>query len=191
MMSEVTGPREDVYGMLARLFVGPPDEELLESILGYEVVLDAERLAVDFTELLRGIRQSSPPPPYESLYREGVLHGESTREVIDAYHAFDVHPSGIMDGEPADHISLELDFMRHLVILESDAGTAEELMGILRAEDDFLDRHLCQWVGGLSRRIDDQDETGFYSSVASFTDMWVTDDLRRVRERLDAVGVSP
>ncbi len=191
MMSDVTGSREEVYGTLARLFLGPPDEELLESLLGQEVDVDTERLAVDFTELLRGIRQSSPPPPYESLYREGVLHGESTREVIEAYHAFEVHPSGAMEGEPADHISLELDFMRHLATLESDAGTAEELMGILRAEDDFLDRHLCQWVGGLRQRIDDQDETGFYTSVATFTDAWVTEDLRRVRERLDAGEVSP
>ena len=191
MMSELTGPREEVYGMLARLFIGPPDEKLLETIVGHETDVDAERLAVDFTELLRGIRQSSPPPPYESLYREGVVHGESTREVVEAYHAFGVQPAGELEGEPADHISLELDFMRHLVTMESDAGTAEELMRILRAEDEFLDRHLCQWVGGLSRRIEDQDRTGFYSNVASFTDAWVTEDLRWIRERLHARGVDP
>jgi TorA-specific chaperone len=191
MMSEVVGSRDEVYGMLARLFIGPPNEELLESILGYEVDVDTERLAVDFTELLRGLRQSSPPPPYESLYREGVIHGESTQQVIEAYHAFGVHPSGELEGEPADHISLELDFMRHLVTLEADAGNAEELMRILRAEDEFLGEHLCLWVGGLSERIGDQDDTGFYSSVVSFTDAWVMDDLRRVRERLGAGEVAP
>lgn len=191
MMSEVGGPREEIYGMLARLFIRPPDEGLVEFLLGKDAEVDAETLAVEFTELLRGIRQTSPPPPYESLYREGVIQGETTQQVKEAYHAFGVHPAVSLEGEPADHISLELDFMRHLVTLEGDAGSAEELRTILQAEDEFLGEHLCLWVAGLHERIEVHDGTGFYSSVASFTNGWVVDDLQRVRDRLNAGEVAP
>jgi len=191
MMSDVGGPREDIYGMLARLFIRPPDEALVGSLLGEDAQVDIETLAVEFTELLRGIRQTSPPPPYESLYREGVIQGETTQRVMRAYHAFGVHPEGTLEGEPADHISLELDFMRHLVTLEDKVGSPEELQRILQAEDEFLGEHLCRWVAGLRERIEAQDGTGFYSSVASFTNGWVVDDHRRVRERLDAAEVAP
>jgi TorA maturation chaperone TorD len=189
MMSGVDGPREEVYGMLARLFIRPPDEALVESLMGEDAEVDAELLGVEFTELLRGIRQTSPPPPYESLYREGIIQGEATQRVMEAYRAFGVHPEGT--GEPADHISLELDFMRHLVTLEGGAESAGELRRILRAEDEFLGEHLCRWVAALRERIEAQDGTGFYSSVASFTSGWVVDDRRRVRERLDAGEVAP
>ena len=191
MMSEVGGSREEIYGMLARLFIRPPDEAMVESLLGEGAELDAETLAVEFTELLRGLRQTSPPPPYESLYREGVIQGETTHQVLEVYHAFGVHPAGTLEGEPADHISLELDFMRHLVTLEGGAGTAEELRTILQAEDEFLGEHLCRWVAGFGERIEVQDVTGFYSSVASFTDGWVVDDRRRVQLRLGAGEVAP
>jgi TorA maturation chaperone TorD len=191
MMSDVDSSREEIYGMLARLFLRPPDEALVRSLLGENASLDAETVAVEFTELLRGIRQTSPPPPYESLYREGVIQGQTTQKVIEAYHAFGVHPTETLDGEPADHISLELDFMRHLVTLEDSAATEEELRKILQAEDEFLGEHLCQWVAGLHERIQVQDGTGFYSSVASFTDEWVVDDRRRLQLRLNTGEVAP
>ncbi len=190
MMSDVDRSREEVYGMLARLFIRPPDETTVRSLMGDDAELDTETVAVEFTELLRGIRQTSPPPPYESLYREGVISGETTDQVLEVYHAFGVHPDGTLEGEPADHISLELDFMRHLVTLEGNAGTAKELQTILKAEAKFLGEHLCQWVGGFHERIAVQDGTGFYSSVASFTDGWVEDDRRRVQLRLGAEEVA-
>ncbi len=191
MMSRVGGSRDETYGMLAELFIRPPDGALVEILLGEGADVDVETLAVEFTQLLRGLRQSSPPPPYESLYREGVIQGETTQRVLEAYHAFGVHPDSTLEGEPADHISLELDFMRHLVTLEDEAGSAEELRTILEAEAEFLGEHLCRWVGGLRERIEVQDGTGFYSSVASFTDGWVADDRRRVRQRLGPGEVTP
>jgi TorA maturation chaperone TorD len=191
MMSKVGDSREEIYGMLARLFIHPPDQTLVNNLLGEEAEVDAETLAVEFTELMRGIRQTSPPPPYESLYREGVIQGETTHQVLDAYHAFGVHPAGSLEGEPADHISLELDFMRHLVNLEGQAGTPEELLTILQAEDEFLGEHLCRWVAEFRDRIEGHDGSGFYSGVATFTDGWVADDLRHVKLRLDSVEVAP
>jgi TorA maturation chaperone TorD len=191
MMSGLDGPREEVYGMLARLFMNPPDDQLVRSLLGDDDRVDVETLAVEFTELLRGLRPTSPPPPYESLYREGVIHGLSTDQVVEAYAAFGVHGSRAMEGEPADHISFELDFMRHLATLEAEAVDPEDIRGVLQAEDRFLEEHLCKWMGGFSQRLEEHDGTGFYSGAASFTDRWVTDDLARVRERLGAVEVVP
>jgi TorA-specific chaperone len=191
MMAEVEASREEVYGMLAELFIRPPNEAVVTSLLGEGHDVNLDVLAAEFTELLRGLRKTSPPPPYESLYREGVILGETTTQVLKSYHAFGIHPTDGLEGEPPDHISLELDFMRHLVALEGDAGSVEELRSILEAEDRFLEDHLCAWVGGLQERIADNDGSGFYSRVASFTSGWVADDLLRVQRRLGEGEVAP
>jgi TorA maturation chaperone TorD len=189
MMAGADGDRDGVYGMLAELFIRPPDRETVSSLLDIDVDIDA--LASEFTDLLRGLRRSSPPPPYESLYREGVLHGECTSDVLEAYRTFDVHPARSLEGEPPDHISLELDFMRHLCTMESDARDDKELRAILETEQRFLKDHLGTWVGDLWREIERADPSGFYSEVAAFTSRWVDEDRRRVEERMRAMGGQP
>ncbi|MEE8323978.1 MAG: molecular chaperone TorD family protein, partial [Candidatus Bathyarchaeia archaeon] len=47
----------------------------------------AQRLTIEFTRLLRGIKRGyGPPPPYESLYKgEKRVIGEVTRDVMRMY----------------------------------------------------------------------------------------------------------
>jgi TorA maturation chaperone TorD len=187
MMPPPDGTRDEVYGMLAELFIHPPDEEMASLLL--EGPVDVEALAVEFTTLLRGIRETSPPPPYESLYREGVLNGETTMDVVDAYRAFDVQPALGFEGEPADHISFELAFMRHLCLKEAEAGDEAELGRVLEAERTFLGSHLTTWLGGLRGKLEEADGSSFYYELAVFTNEWVESDHILVQDRLMAMGV--
>jgi TorA maturation chaperone TorD len=72
-----TGDVQEGLGFIARFissFRHQPEEEILR------------RIAVDRTRLFRGIREKdSPPPPYESVYREQRLRGESSSEVYGFY----------------------------------------------------------------------------------------------------------
>ncbi len=181
------GTRDEVYGMLAELFIRPPGEDMASRFVQGAVAVDT--LAVEFTTLLRGIRDTSPPPPYESLYREGVLNGDCTMDVMDAYRAFDVRPVDDLEGEPPDHISFELDFMRLLCTREGEARTDAELLAILEAEGRFLSSHLTTWAGRLREEIEQADTTGFYSELAAFTDRWIETDHQLVQDRLLALGV--
>jgi len=183
--------REGTYGMLAELFSRPPREEEVVHLLGEDSGLDADELAADFTDLLRGLRSTSPAPPYESFHREGVLVGKSTDQVLGTYRSFGVGRGEAMEGEPADHIALELDFMRHLCALEASAEGPGEVRRLLEAQEGFLSEHLARWVDDLRDGIAAGDRTGFYTRVASLTSEWVASDLELLRERLGPGEVVP
>lgn len=191
MRVDVNGNRDEIYGMLAELFIQPADERTVATLLGDDADVDMDVLAGDFTDLLRGLRPFSPPPPYESLYREGVIHGRATSEVMEIYARYGVEPTTTLGGEMPDHISLELDFMRHLCTLEGGSSSEDEIRTLLEAQEEFLDEHLTRWVGNLQERIERDDQTGFYSKVAAFTNDWVTEDHQRVRGRLETMGGGP
>jgi TorA maturation chaperone TorD len=191
MIAEADGPRDQVYGMLAELFIRPPDEETVSTLLPDAESIDIDLLGAEFTEAFRGLRRDSPRPPYESLYREGVLYGESTQQVVRSYSSYDVEPTGSYEGEPPDHIAFELDFMRHLCALEREAVDDEALTSILDAERRFLEGHILPWIGVLEREVQGMEGSGFYGEVTSFTSNWVDEDHRRVTERLMAVGGYP
>jgi len=185
MRPDVNGNRDEIYGMLAELFIQPADERTVATLLGDDADLDMDVIAGDFTDLLRGLRPFSPPPPYESLYREGVIHGRATTEVMEIYARYGVEPTTTLGGEMPDHISLELDFMRHLCSLEGASSSEDEIGSLLETEERFLADHLTRWVGKFQARIERDDQTGFYSRVAAFTNEWVTEDHQRVQDRLE------
>jgi len=143
-------------------------------------------LSVEFTRLLRGLKPSySPPPPYESVYRENSdrVFGESTFQVYKEYRHFGLNLADRFKGEPPDHISFELNFMSHLCRKEAEAwnkGEYSEGLSLLRVERDFLEQHLIQWVSLLSKKINSEDKLGFYSAIAELTDGWISFDYEQI-----------
>lgn len=111
--------------------------------------LDGDALAVEYTRLFSGIQEGlGPPPPFESLWREDRLIGETTVAVIDAYAR-----AGFADIDPAagpqDHIAVELKFLALLALREAqawqagDTALARERIGQQR---EFIARHLAAWA---------------------------------------------
>lgn len=172
-------PAGRVFHLLGRLYLEPPDEELLSTVATWATrwletdpeesiaatldrleaadPADAQRLNEEFTRLFRGVLPGSPDPPYESLYRDGALEGPSGAAVRSAYHSagVDVAPES---GELADHLGIELHFV----------GALRE-RGDQEAAADFLAAHPTKWFDEFAARVREQDPAPFYEAVLELT----------------------
>ncbi len=108
-----------------------------------------DELGSEFTRLFSGVQESlGPPPPFESVWREDRLIGESTAQVIAAYAQAgfaEIAP----EAGPQDHISAELKFIALLALREAEAWQAEDMAGAhqrLLQQRDFLNQHLTIWA---------------------------------------------
>ena len=143
-----------------------------------------QSLSVDYTRLFRGIMPGyGPPPPYESVYREGRCWGESTVEVLKEYRCFGLTPGGTHSGEPPDYLQFELEFMRFLCTKEAEAwriGDQEEALKLLSTQERFLGEHLIKWIHNFCENIRKYDTLGFYRGWADATEGWIHFDIHQI-----------
>lgn len=197
--------RAEAYWFLASLFGGPIDREILERIVGVaadrvpeeagiarelravlvsepDVGALAERLATDHARLFLGLRQGyGPPPPYESLWREGRIQGDTTLGVAGAYSAAGFEDRGPWG--PCDHIAYELRFLASLCNAESEAvaaGRSEEGDWARERQAEFLAEHLLAWVPAYCRRLAGQAGEPLYAALARVTTDVLAADARRL-----------
>jgi len=173
-----TGEMQEGLGLIAGFissFKGGLPEETLR------------RIAVDRTRLFRGISEkNSPPPPYESVYREERLWGESS---INVYRFYCKVGLALPDTwtEAADFLGTELDFMRLLGQNEAEAwrdNQSDRAMELLRASLDFLRDHLLKWVDPFCERMYRMAELDFYKGLAKLTIGFLKYDSHFVEEQL-------
>lgn len=161
-----------VYRVLAQLFLEPPTAPQLEALgrwadrwleteppepiadalgpIAAAEPADAETLNESFTRLFGGVVPNAPPPPYESLYRDGALYGPSAAAVRRTYRevGVDVEESA---GELDDHLGIEL-----LVVAE------------LRERDDldalssFVRDHPLAWFDAFADAVAAAEPVPFY-----------------------------
>jgi len=110
---------------------------------------------------------AGPPCP---LYG-GVYLGDRMKIMEDAvrfYNFFELHMSPQMHELP-DHITTELEFMHYLTFREAELRQqGNDPASLLRAERDFLARHLCRWVPRLQERLAKQTTCLFFPSLVRF-----------------------
>lgn len=110
---------------------------------------DGDRLAVEHTRLLAGLREGEGiPPPFESAWRPGHEAGEITLAVTQAYTAAGFADIDVEAG-PQDHLAVELKFMALLALREAEAWRRDDPAAAearIRQQREFLDRHLIEWV---------------------------------------------
>ena len=141
-----------------------------------------EAVSVEFTRLFRGVKKGySPPPPYESVYREeaGRVFGEVTVEVWRKYRSFGFSPVEELKSEPPDHLGLEMEFMYRLCSLEADAwqeADEQRAHQVGEGEKEFCREHLLTWLPQWRDRISEFDSLGFFRGLAELTLGWVTFD---------------
>ncbi len=141
----------------------------------------AQRLTIEFTRLLRGIKRGyGPPPPYESLYKgENRVIGEVTRDVMRMYQKAGF---GIIDKNtgPQDYIGAELKFMSFLCHKEMEAWKQDnvvEAKSCLELEKEFLNKHLLYMASRFSKDMVNDAKEKFYIAVAKLTEKFtITDD---------------
>ena len=108
-------------------------------------------------------------------------------EVLAIYHAYGLEKSGhLKDGE--DHIAYELEFMQFLadkcaaMLRAGDEDQAEQLA---RAQLNFLDDHLLNWVGKLTKQMRHFARTDFYQGVSYLTFGFLKESRAALQDMLD------
>jgi TorA maturation chaperone TorD len=109
-----------------------------------------------------------PPPPFESVWREDRLIGESTLAVIKAYVEAgfaDIEP----EAGPQDHIGVELKFLSLLALREAEAwksGNDEMARKRVAQQQKFLQQHLGLWAPRWADSIIEQSREPLYAALA-------------------------
>lgn len=205
-LGNIARDRSQVYWFLSTFYTTRPDGKFLAGLAGqlaaaaeegaedasgdgFELlrnVLDepdlealAERLAVEYTRLFRGLGEGyGPPPPYESIYRGSHLMGEVTLAVMARYNEAGF---GVIDETvgPQDHIGAELKFMSLLCydeIAAWDRGDRGAAVRSWERQREFLDQHLLRWMPSYCRKIQEESNERFYVGAALLTEHAVVAD---------------
>lgn len=107
-------------------------------------------------------------PPYETEYCRSTLTFYRTQQMADAagfYHAFGLEQNREQP-ERQDHISVELEFMAHLIRLELEAPSRAQAAICRDAQKKFLEEHLAWWAPGFAGLLRREAGEGFYAALA-------------------------
>lgn len=184
--------RSRFFWWLAEWFLNPPSRDTLASLpstMEAEPPVDAmdgawlalanaapepeavslDELGSEFTRLFSGVQESlGPPPPFESVWREDRLIGESTAQVIAAYAK-----SGFADiapeAGPQDHVAVELKFLALLALREAEAWRAGDQAAArqrLIQQSDFIKQHLAVWAPRWADAVIQQARLPLFAALA-------------------------
>jgi TorA maturation chaperone TorD len=167
--------RANFYGLLARLFYGPPDAALLGALAqSGEISADEPGLAAAWRELVAAAAQADPEQVREeyeetfvgtgkapiTLYSSAYLVRYSNDAPLVALRQ-ELAALGIArrDGvhEPEDHVAATLEVMRYLIAQRADS---------LDAQRNFFARWIRPTAERLCNAIEQSDKTRFYRSVS-------------------------
>lgn len=213
MMKSAAEPRLRVYRALATAFYFPnPDlssvvQELRDALASLGVNLFEEDLSAlerclaenkaaheivqEYCRLFYGPAKLLAPP-YESVYREGIVMGESTLSVIKAYSEAGIAVSQDFKNLP-DHVAAELEFMYYLCAKEVEAFEKEDLRGArhyLLLQKLFLKEHLTQWLPQFSKRVEENGTSDVYPRFARIASQFAeidANDTAALKELTHAV----
>jgi TorA maturation chaperone TorD len=174
--------RAEVYGVLARLFVAPPDAALhaqfavavteapargafLERSWGELVEaarrLGVEAIAAEFDVLFQGIGKPEILP-YASFHVTGRLHDRPLVEIRDALRELGLAGAD-ESGVSEDHIGAVCEVMRYL-IAGDDPATCQ-----LETQRRFFTAHLQPWASSLCDSLEGHPRADFYRALGRFT----------------------
>jgi len=189
--TELTQQRSNIYGLLSLVYLHEPTidfirlltsrdiQDLLEEA-GFNVGEDLkegneedihEELQVEYTRLFLG-----PGPhvcPYESVWRDGgsMLWGKTTGKIKNLIESLGLTYRAEWSGLP-DHIGVELEFMRKLILKEKEGREQKkdkEVLACLEIEDKLLNEHLLAWVPHFCSEVRKGSRLKFYRSIATLT----------------------
>jgi TorA maturation chaperone TorD len=128
---------------------------------------DQEELQVAHAELFLGPFELKASP-YGSTYleKERTIMGDSTMEVLNHYRKAGLE---VDIQEPPDHISIELEFLSYLYVLEVEAiqnGDIKKVAEIQQQQKQFLETYVIPWMPDLILNIRSGTKNPFYLCVA-------------------------
>jgi TorA maturation chaperone TorD len=179
--------RAEIYGLLSRLWLAPPDEALLEQ---FAVAVTAAPVPGSFLEApwqdlvaaMRGItaREAAAQHtrlfvgagkadvlPYASFHLTGALNDRPLVDLRTDLGALGL-ASNASEGETEDHVAFVLEVMRYLI-----AGD-ELAVCNLEQQRRFFRAHVQPWVGqALCDAVEQHPAAKLYAVLARFTRAFV------------------
>ncbi len=167
---------------LTARFAGLPYSLKSEANRSWAAPSDYEQFQSEYIRLFEvGGRGGSPCPLHSGHYSRDRLR--TMEELIRFYNFFGLR---IAPGMMPDHVSAELEFMHYLAGSESETGDGAEQMSYLRAQRDFLLRHLLNWWPLLAVRVKRERPIPFFRSLVTLTGRFLQTERAYVESALRA-----
>lgn len=130
--------------------------------------------------------------PWESPYigQETMIFQESTLDVRARFKA-QGYQAVLHHHFPEDHISMMLDFLAHLSTRAFEAygdGDDARARKTLKAQVEFIEAHLGEWVSEFAREVRKKDVLGAYATLADALSVFLEIDRLFVRGALAEGG---
>ena len=205
-MVDLSERRENMYGLLSRLYRVEVDPEFYGNLCGasfptgtgnddvdagYRLVatycatqhddplLD---LARDYARVFigHGVDAYSAAYPFESVYtsEKRLLMQDARDEVLAIYRSAGLDKKNSWK-EGEDHVALELEFEQVLANRTTEAlrkGDEEEAAALLTTQRNFLEDHLLSWVPMMTADMKRFAKTDLYQGLAYLTDGFLNTD---------------
>lgn len=137
--------------------------------------------------------ETDVPDPSASLY-EGSHAQQGNRpalllELKGFYQNFGLEMDASVN-DLEDTLTAELEFMQFLAAKQAQAENEQMAPApYLRAQRDFLERHLAAWLPSLRKEVSAKVKHGFYVALAELAAEFVTHDVEDVRREIAGQGI--
>jgi len=121
-----------------------------------------EEVQYEYTRLFVNGYPKTACPPYESVYREGTMLGESAMDVYLIYRDWGLEVS---EEEAGDHLAVMLEFLYYLASLREAADDGEKLKAVEEATEGFWRDHLKPWLPQFAGDLTESAEKPFYARL--------------------------
>lgn len=139
----------------------------------------------DFAVMYSSIFDNCSGRPAVSLHEKDYSKKDPKyiwEELIRFYEHFGLNYSLKECKEWPDHIGIQLEFLHYLTFLE--AGAPADVAAIyVTAENDFLERHMTQWIPQFSEKIRAMAQDTPYASLAQVLAQFVEGETEFSRHR--------
>lgn len=175
--NEITA-RAGVYQVLAQIFTVPDEDAYQEAVAGKwpeKLRGAAELLAFDFDFGVAALADSVSQQEFEAEYLRlfevgngtdgpaaaifGGAYGGGDRrkqmeEVVRFFEYFGLKAGG--ETRPPDHLATECEFMQYLAFKEAASPSPRLSASYHRAQEDFLDRQLVNWLPAFAQKVESE-----------------------------------
>ncbi|MBR9728160.1 molecular chaperone [Shewanella intestini] len=171
--------KESIASLVAYLQAEKPQSPLLEEALKY--VADPSELEYDFNRMCIGPYKLLVAP-YESVYLSGnhMVNTKETAAVADFYQQIGLTLDE-KQGEPADYIGNELEFLYCVHALASEqkaAGNVENAAELQLIANEFMQAHLGLWYVRFCEGMQAHATLAFWRLLATELHDFITDQVQ-------------
>ncbi len=117
--------------------------------------LPVQELRLRYTNLFEASDRSGAISLHESDFVP-TPRAKVWEDLVRFYEHFGLRYDGEVIHLWPDHLAIELECLQYLTFLE--AGIAGDITPLLRAERDFIDRHLLPWLPDLAGQLVEREE---------------------------------